>query len=186
MNSPQVWWPDIETATDQNWLESTLEFIEKNYPLEWDRALLRKLRDLQAQGRIVIVDSSSDRKAWCNLLTNKISLNATVLGFLKRDFAKQVDVLKKTEAEAERTEHIASQYSRALMELSGVLLHESSHVTLKLWNRKKDERAAFCAEIDWYNHLARIAPEFRDFLRNHVGTALDDAANAVEYKNLRL
>jgi hypothetical protein len=104
------------------------------------------------------------------------------MGFLKRDFQKQ---LVSLDSDA-RKQHIRDQHARAVLELSGVLVHEGAHALRLAWRLKTDETIAVTNEQRWYAHLYSLTSEYKSTLEKLAHNAEYDAAESPVYRSLGL
>ena len=178
---------DPDLSHPQNWVNLTLRFIDLNSQgAELRPGLLEKLKSLHRSRKIVIGDfgSGSKRTGGFHRLTGKIMLNSDRLGFLKRDFSKQLKGLER--GDAGRIQHIRDQHARATLELSGILVHEGTHALRLAWRREVDETIAFTCEQQWYAHLHGMESDFKRTIQKLAQDAEYDASHSPEYRGLGL
>jgi hypothetical protein len=176
---------DPLTANSQNWVESTLRFIEMNHQdSNLKPELLRKLEQLHQSHKIMVKECGSKRTGGYNRLLGTITLNSDRLGFLKRDFGRQLRGMEA--AEDARKQHVCDQHTRAILELSGVLVHEGAHALHRAWRAKIDETIAFTCEQEWYAHLHNLESTFKEVLQRLAHDAEYDAFHSPAYKRLGL
>jgi hypothetical protein len=176
---------DPNMAHPQNWVELTLQFIERNSQgAELQPGLVEKLRQMHQSHKIVTGEFGPKRIGGFNRLIGKITLNSDRLGFLRRDFGKQLRGLEETEDA--RIQQIRDQHARDTLELSGVLIHEGAHALKLAWRRKADETVAFTCEQQWYAHLHRLSSDFKPEIQKLAQDAQYDASHSPEYRRLGL
>lgn len=148
--------------------------------------ILEKLEFLLRKGRIVVKHSKSSYTATYNHILRRLTLYSANLGFLRRDFHKQLTLLVQSEAPPERIRCVEADHARCLLALSGILIHEGQHALRFVWSRKADEVAAFSAEQIWYGHLYSLESEYKEAIASLATTAEYDARTFRGYQGLGL
>lgn len=177
-----------KTCAPQNrdWIAKTLAFVEANYEGSGlAEAILEKLWVLHIDDRITLKDLGPESWSGYNHLTRRLTLNTSVLGFLQRDFARQLEVIGARN-EPNRLALLRRQHQECLIELSGLLVHEGQHASKYYWSRAKDETMAFRAEQRWYAHLYSLESEHTAFLIQLAESTEGDSQNARAYRRLRI
>lgn len=165
-------------------MEKALGFIEMNLQDSGVEEVLPKLRQMNSVGKIAIRDLGPHKLGGFNRLTGKITLNSAKFGFLKRDFRRQLESLETVPAERSRV--VREQHARAIIELSGVLVHEGQHALRFLWNRAADETSAFRREQQWYYHLHTLESPHREAIESLARDAEYDASNSSSYLGIKV
>ena len=170
----------VDPCSPDTWVEKALQFIEMNLD-DSGVGVLPKLRQLNDSGRIVVRDLGAHKLGGYNRLTGRITLNSSKFGFLKRDFRRQLESLEASDASEERLRVVREQHALAVLELSGVLVHEGQHALRFLWNRAADETSAFRTEQRWYYHLHPLESPFRKAIESLARDAEYDATTSPSY-----
>jgi len=160
--------------------------MENNFPtsgLDW--GILETLQTLHRKGRLKVKDLGPETLGGYNRLNGKLTLNSSKFGFLRRDFVRQMNQLE-SDPDSRRKELVQDQYCRAVIELSGVLMHEGQHAHEWQWSKSEDEKAAFTVEQSWYDHLYTLDSPQKNFIRELSKDSRYDSKNARAYKDLDL
>lgn len=163
-----------------------MDFIEKNVHDSGVEEVLPKLRQLQVRQKIVVGDLGPHKLGGYNRLTGRITLNSSKFGFLKRDFRRQLESLEAAGAPERRTRVVREQHALAVLELSGVLIHEGRHALRFFWNRAADETSAFRAEQLWYYHLHTLESPHREAIEALARDAEYDASTSPSYLGIKV
>lgn len=148
-------------------------------------AILEKLWVLYIEDRITLKDLGPESWSGFNHLTRRLTLNTAALGFLRRDFGRQLEVIGARN-EPNRLALLNRQHQECLIKLSGLLVHEGQHACKYYWSRAKDETVAFRAEQRWYAHLYSLESQHGAFLIQLAESTESDSQNARAYRRLRI
>ena len=176
----------VDPRSPDTWVEKALQFIENNLENSGVEEVLPKLRQLSASGRIRVRDIGPNKLGGYNRLTGRITLNSSKFGFLRRDFRRLLEGLEASDASEERLRLVREQHALAVLELSGVLIHEGQHALRFLWNRAADETSAFRTEQRWYYHLHTLESPLRNAIESLARDAEYDASNSPSYLGVRV
>lgn len=175
-----------ESSDPSNWISKCLEFIESNYQgCGLHPGLLEKLKALNAKGKISLKALGPKRLGSYNRLTDRMVVNSGKFLFLCHDFRKQIEVLNKT-GDLRRVEQAREQHARAILELSGVLIHEGAHAFNRIWNPEADENSAFTTEQTWYRHLHNLDSKYGEHVASLSRDAEEDGKTSLIYKKMKL
>lgn len=177
----------VDPKSSAGWIEKALEFIAANCRGSGlPSGLEARLRQLHSRGKIVVREMGIGRVGGYNRLTGKITLNSNKFCFLKRDFKRQLEALECDGARPERLLQIQGQHTRAVLELSGVLVHEAQHSLRFVWSRAADETLAFRAEQQWYYHLHTLDSSHREAIEALARDAEYDSSSSPAYAGLQI
>ena len=180
----RVLFPKTCDPQNRDWIAKTMGFMEANFHGSGlGVATLEKLWVLHIDDRILFKNLGPVGWSGYNHLTRRLTINADALGFVQRDFARQIEVMQ-TRNEPNRVALLRRMHQECLIELSGLLVHEGQHAIKYYWSRAKDETMAFRAEQRWYAHLYSLKSEHTAFLIQLAKSTEDDSQNALAYRRL--